>query len=245
MSTLIVDRNIPLGAENRRIQAVYAHRKDRDGAVHAEYDSYMDQELLGALAMRLQRTGLGSLANLKLLEVGCGAGRMLSRLRPFGAQPINYVGIDLVSERLDAAVRTKPDARFVQANAAQLPFRDGEFDLVFQFLVFTSVLDPRIRTAMAAEIMRTLRPGGYFISYDFCYSNPRNPNVRGFGRGEIKELFPDCQMTFQRVTLAPPIGRLVARISPALCHVFSALPILRTHALCFARKPELVQLEST
>ena len=241
MPTAAQDHSHALEEENRRIREVYAQRKEPGLGPLDPYDLYRYHELLEALAILFRKIGLASLANQKMLDVGCGSGGMLWRLQVFGARPKNCTGIDLLSERLEAANRAIPEANFLQANAARLPFRNDAFDLIFQFLVFTSILDSEIRNAMAREIFRTLRPGGYFISYDFRYSNPRNPNVRGVKRSEMKRLFPDCELKIQGLTLAPPIGRTVGRISPMLCRVLGAVPVLRTHDLCLARKPETTE----
>jgi hypothetical protein len=40
----------------------------------------------------------------------------------------------------------------------------------------------------------------------------------------------------RRVTLAPPLARTVTRVHPALYGWFNALPILRTHVLCWLGK---------
>jgi SAM-dependent methyltransferase len=125
----------------------------------------------------------------------------------------------------------------VEGSAVQLPFASEEFDLIFQFTVFTSVLDNEIRRAIASEVRRTLRPGGYFIWYDFAYSNPKNPNVRGIRRREIGELLSGFDLRFQKLTLAPPIGRRAVKISPLLYRALAAVPLLRTHYFCFAHKP--------
>ena len=52
------------------------------------------------------------------------------------------------------------------ANAAELPFPDGEFDLVTHFTCLSSVLDPGLRAAIAAEMWRVVRPGGVVLSFD-------------------------------------------------------------------------------
>ena len=41
----------------------------------------------------------------------------------------------------------------------------------------------------------------------------------------------------QRITLAPPLARRVARFSPALYTLFNLMPFLRTHRLCWIAKP--------
>lgn len=235
------DRGVSIEDENRRVHEVYAQRSEPGAGPLDPYSLYLYHELLETLAIFFRSVGLVSLANLKMLDVGCSSGGMLLRLQTFGARPSNCSGIDIRSDQLEFARRVNPGALFIEGNAAQLPFEDGAFDVVFQFLMFSSILDQEVRKAVAAEILRSLRPGGYFVSYDMCYSNPQNPNVRGIRRGEFRKLFPGCQLRFQRLTLAPPIGRCAARISPMLCRTLSAFPVLRTHDLCFARKPELTR----
>jgi hypothetical protein len=39
-----------------------------------------------------------------------------------------------------------------------------------------------------------------------------------------------------RVTLAPPLARTVCRVHPALYTALNALPLLRTHLLCWIEK---------
>jgi hypothetical protein len=73
--------------------------------------------------------------------------------------------------------------------------------------------------------------------YDFTVDNPRNPDVRGVPPGRVRQLFPAGRIDVRRVTLAPPLARRVVRWHPALYTAFNALPLLRTHALCWIAKP--------
>jgi hypothetical protein len=73
--------------------------------------------------------------------------------------------------------------------------------------------------------------------YDFTYNNPRNPDVRGMPLARIQALFPHARIDARRVTLAPPLSRRAARLHPGLCRMLSALPLLRTHLLCWIGKP--------
>jgi len=122
------------------------------------------------------------------------------------------------------------------ASGAQLPFPDQTFDLTVQFTVFTSVLDAQVRSAIAAEILRTLKKTGKFIWYDFAYNNRRNSNVRGISRREMRTLFPGCRFRFWSVTLAPPIARRAARIHPFLYRALSEIRFLRSHFMCLVEK---------
>ena len=60
--------------------------------------------------------------------------------------------------------------------------------------------------------------------YDYFVSNPSNPNVRGVSRREIVRLFPGLSIFLKRVTLAPPITRVVAPVSTAVYRLLSSLP---------------------
>jgi SAM-dependent methyltransferase len=181
--------------------------------------------------------GMHSLEGLKILEVGCGAAALLRRLFDLGAEPAKCVGLDVRGQRLQTGKSLSPAAlNLVEGAGERLPFRDGEFDVALQFTVFTSILDRGVKHTIAGEMLRTLRRGGRLIWYDFAYSNPRNPNVRGIGRREVRELLSGCKLRFERVTLAPPIGRAAVAVSPLLYHILSLMPILRTHYLCFAEK---------
>src|ERR1700687_3371498 len=218
---------LQLASERERIRRIYELRKEEGTPLYL-FGLYALQERQMYILKFFRKLGLSSLKDLRILDVGCGAGAMLRRFLDFGAEPRNCFGIDLVPNYVQAARRMNPNFVFVEGSAAHLPFDNEEFDVVHQATVFTSVLDADIRRAMASEIMRTLRPGGHLIWYDFAYSNPRNRDVRGIGRGEIRKLFGGCRLEFHRVTLAPPIARVAIRISPFLCRMLWAFPLLRT-----------------
>jgi ubiquinone/menaquinone biosynthesis C-methylase UbiE len=218
-------------------------RTDRGSGAAAEHlDLYglcTLEERQERMMMFFRERGLTSLRGMKVLDVGCGNGGMLRRLSDFGIEPRDCVGIDLRGDAVRRAREMNPNITFVEGNAAQLPFADGAFDLALQFTAMTSVLDSGVRKAIACEIIRTLRPGGYLVWYDFAYSNPKNPSVRGIGRREIRTLLPGCRLRFYRLTVAPPIGRVAAKVSPVLYRALLTLPLLRTHYLCFAEKTAL------
>jgi SAM-dependent methyltransferase len=226
----------PALAESERVREIFAGRKEISEGPLDLYGVCTHQERQEALIRFFREIGLTSLKGLRILDVGCGSGGHLRRMIDFGAEPPNCFGIDLFRRSLASARQLNPNVSFIEGSAAQLPFPDGEFDLVFQFTVFTSVLDVPLRRAIVSEILRALRPGGYFIWYDFAYPNPNNANVRGIGRSEIKQLLADFSLKFRRVTLAPPIGRAAVKISPALYRILNTVPLLRSHYFCFAQK---------
>src|SRR5205823_7150452 len=152
-------------------------------------------------------------------------------------QPRHAAGIDLLRDRVrGAARRCPPDIGLFCSSAVALPFRTASFDLVTQFMVFTSILDADVRRCVAEEMVRVLTPAGVILWYDFCVPNPRNPDLRPVKAAEIRRLFPGCSVELNRVTLAPPVARLVAPLSWTLCLLLNLVTPLRTHYLGVIRR---------
>lgn len=233
-----------LEKEVRRIRQVFHERKEQRGGRVSEWLPYFNIYMRYALYERnlvlihaLRELNIRTLKGMRALDVGCGGGTLLRYLFDFGAKPKDCFGIDVLEDTLRGAKELSPNLGFSVASAARLPFANETFDIAFQSLVFTAVLDPEIKRAIAAEVLRVLRKGGRFVWYDFIYDNPQNPNVKGIRRKEIRQLLPGCKLRFWRLTLAPPIGRITAAVSPFLFHLLSQVPFLCTHCLCIAEKP--------
>lgn len=98
----------------------------------------------------------------RLLDLGCGTGRMLEPLARAGFTP---VGLDHSPAMLARARHRLPQARLVMADAGQgLPFRDSSFETIISLHATLSHLaeaDQRYR--LAAEALRVLRPGGVMV----------------------------------------------------------------------------------
>ncbi len=189
--------------------------------------------LLQLLAQHTQKP----LSELRVLEVGCGSGGNLLELLRMGLSPTNLVGNELLQERSTAARLNLPEAtRVLPGDALQLPFSQGSFDIVYQSTVFSSLLDANFQTQLAKKMWSWVSPGGAVLWYDFTYDNPRNPDVKGVTLARIRKLFPDGVIHSRRVTLAPPISRRVCKLHPALYTVLNAVPLLRTHVLCWIEK---------
>jgi hypothetical protein len=65
--------------------------------------------------------------------------------------------------------------------------------------------------------------------------NPTNPHTHGIRPAEIMRMFPNCQYEFHRITLAPPIARLLVGASWLLCAFLEKLKIFNTHYLVAIR----------
>ena len=185
----------------------------------------------------LRRNGFLPLEDRRVLDVGCGSGRLLVRMSLLGARSENLAGVDLLEHEVDKARALAPHIDFCVGDATELPFEDRSFDLVTTFTTFSSMRVDETRKAAAAEIRRVLRPGGAVLWYDF-WVNPRNPEVQALGMKDIEGLFPGAEIDAKRVTLAPPIARRVAGVSWLACSLLDAIPFLRTHWLALIRPPD-------
>ena len=194
-----------------------------------------------ALAKQLLRHVGGDitqLRRLRLLEVGCGTGGNLLDLLRLGFAPENLAGVELLPERHQVARCQLPASiQLWQGDAMQMNVPPASMDLLLQSTVFSSLLDDTYQQRLATQMWHWLKPGGAIIWYDFTVDNPRNPDVRGVPLRRVKTLFAQGELHTQRLTLAPPLARVVMKLHPALYTVFNALPWLRTHLLCWIAKP--------
>jgi len=178
------------------------------------------------------------LSGIKLLEAGCGNGQWLAEFQAFGIRVANLAGIELDRKRADNASSRITGADIRTGNAAELPWDDDSFDIVFQSTVFTSIPDEEVRQKAAAEMMRVCRRDGLILWYDFTYNSPSNPDVRGIGRGEIRALFKPWNCKFHSVTLAPPVARRVTPVSWLFSEILETFcPFLRTHVIARITPP--------
>jgi len=172
------------------------------------------------------------LSKLKLLEIGCGWGQWFTEFQSFGIRVENLAGIELDEDRAESAKKRIIGADIQTGNAAELPWDDDSFDIVFQSTVFTSILDSKIKEKAASEMMRVCKSDGFILWYDFAFDSPANPNVKGVDKREIRKLFEPYKFEIRKVTLAPPIARRVVPCSWMLAEIFETLfPLLRTHLI--------------
>jgi SAM-dependent methyltransferase/GNAT superfamily N-acetyltransferase len=186
----------------------------------------------------LKRAGVFPLEERCVLDVGCGAGSWLPEFLTWGAFPEQVCGVDIIATRVLNAKRILPTAALCIADARHLPLPDGHYDLVTQFTMFTSLREASVKARIAREMIRVLKPGGVILWYDLFRNNPRNPHVQGIGERELGMLFDGCRITSERVTLAPPIGRIVASTSWIAALVLEKIPLLRTHILATIQRDE-------
>lgn len=225
--------------EEARIRAAYSRRQG-DAVRYSWFNPghlFFVQQRERQVLTVLKRSGFSSLEAKTILEIGCGTGYWLREFIKWGARPENITGVDLLSDRIAEARHLCPEGLEVQCgNATVLGFPDATFDLVLQSTVFSSVLDPMMKRQMASEMVRVLKQDGLILWYDYHVNNPWNPDARGVKKREIYQLFPNCRIKLQRITLAPPLARLLAPRSWLVCYLLERIPLLCTHYLGVIQK---------
>jgi SAM-dependent methyltransferase len=224
-------------AELERIRSAY---RERDAAETTPYRwdnpgyvSYL-QEIERALLAAFAVVGV-QLKGSRVLDIGCGSGYFLHRLGEYGAGECH--GIDLMENRIAEGRESYPTIRFHVGSATELPFEDGEFDLVTQFTCLSSIVDDDVRLAAARE-MRRVAHGGWVFSFDMRGMRPRvlrrpsrsgsTPTVPLDGT-ELRRLFGEAAL-LRRVALAFGITeRLGKHELPRAA--LRAVPLLQSHLL--------------
>jgi ubiquinone/menaquinone biosynthesis C-methylase UbiE len=129
----------------------------------------------------------------RVLDLGCGVGHDLVRLREAGLTP---VGLDASHLALTRARAT--GAALVRGDGARLPFLDDSFDACRIERVLQHVTSP---SAVLEEVVRVVRPGGLVAVLEPDHSSMRVES----------DLVPDGSLPARCATVRhPAMGSLVA-----------------------------------
>ena len=142
------------------------------------------------------------IANLRVLDVGCGAGRSSRLLVDLGVEPGNLVAIDFRESAIAVARRKNPAIRF-QHVASLSEWPREIFDLVIQSTAFSSLPGSTLRKETASLMEKSLREGGYIFWWDLLHAH----RFADGERLEPKSLFPSMQLIRERqVSLRPDLN---------------------------------------
>ena len=219
-----------------RVRLEYARRSADPGM--ERYYARIDAALRRANLERRTRLlseldRLGERARLRVLDVGCGFGGDLAFLAENGFKGSNLAGVDVIGERIARAKLSVPTADIQQANGATLPFKDRTFDAAIQATTLSSVVDPGVRSRLAAEMLRVTRVGGIVVSYDMAVVVSRNPHLVRIDRAELRRLFGSARLTkVSSITLMEPIA---SRGPERIAWLAAQIPIFRSHLLAVIR----------
>jgi SAM-dependent methyltransferase len=163
-------------------------------------------------------------SGLRVLDVGCGTGRMLAELRCFGSA----YGIDLADEPLSFC-RDRGVADVMKASVLELPFEGGCCDIITALDVLEHIEDDR---AALRECLRVLRPGGrlfaFVPAYQWLWSlqDDVSHHFRRYTRTTLRSPVVSAGFDIERLTyinmfLLPVIasGRLWLRVLLRFRHI--------------------------
>lgn len=140
----------------------------------------------------------------RVLDIGCGAGHTCAHIaKNYGC----FVsGIDISKEVIERARALYQDEEYFErmdlldADAKELPFSDGYFDVVLAESVLLFIEDKKVAIE---EMIRVLKPRGYLAMNELCVS-------RGPSASHVKEYFRKPEFMGHLLDVAE-YERLVAR----------------------------------
>lgn len=163
----------------------------------------------------------------KVLDVGCGGGGDIFQLLRVGYLPENITGIEVQHDRLVDAANTYRSVGFVNGDASGMSFADASFDLVYESTMFATLPDQKVSAAIASEMVRVCRPGGYLLLLDWRTPKPGDSNYLALTRQRLGKLFHLGERTelvgIYAGALVPPVGRFLSAYLPSVYFLVAAL----------------------
>ena len=108
----------------------------------------------------------------RLLDVGCGTGRLAKRLAAAG---YDVTGADPSTGMIEVLERNAPEVKAVVASGESLPFDSGSFGASYCVAVMHHVAEEGAVSRTLSEMVRVVQPGGLVLVWDH---NPLNPYWR-------------------------------------------------------------------
>ena len=100
--------------------------------------------------------------NFKILDLGCGNGRLLKSLAE-SEKKIDYTGIDFSKGLIDQAKQQFPGYKFTVADIRKIDFPKESFDMIFSIATFHHLDSRKGRAELLKKINYWLKPGGYLF----------------------------------------------------------------------------------
>ena len=148
--------------------------------------------------------------NAKILDFGCGYGRIANELSLCGYKDI--VGVDPSAKMIERGSLMYPELLLVHVSEGGLPYKKETFDAVVACAVFTCLTSVNDRVEAIAEIHRVLKPSGLFHIVEFCSEQPREFES-GYGipmlystPQELRDILRPLVTIHQQVIQAKTIG---------------------------------------
>ena len=164
----------------------------------------------------------------KAIDIGCSSGKYLI---PLINKEIDAVGLDITRIPLIYASKKISDADFVQASAANLPFKEETFDLVLCIEVLHQLSDGVLKKVLE-QVNYVTKKGGYFV---FDLKNKSNPILNlAYRKNDSIEFTLKARSLKEMATLLEKNGFKIVKEKGIFFPIASFAPFVSV----FARKEE-------
>jgi SAM-dependent methyltransferase len=170
------------------------------------YDALMARATAIAIEPLLDGIAAGS----RVLDVGCGLGTLAAAAAARGAR---VTGVDLAEGMLEAARRRHPDVDFVRADAEDLPFGDGRFDVALGAFLVNHVPDAERAVGEMRRVARRVALAAWGPADEVAFL--ALPARAAAGLGGVPE-GPDSERYANADALAAVVGGPVERVATSL-----------------------------
>jgi ubiquinone/menaquinone biosynthesis C-methylase UbiE len=201
------------------LNKLWLDRKNNDDLLHAKMspETYLDfWESRSASSFDV--FGALDFTDLEVLDVGSGLGANLTYLLDLGAKGVMAIDIGLsqISQSRSMFLSLKPELipriTFVNADASQLPFEEGAFDVVISADTFEHIRIDKVVDALN-ECSRVIKSGGYLYLYFPPFYAPWGAHMINW----IK--VPWCQVFFKESVILRVARRLEAEGTALNCRL--------------------------
>ena len=138
----------------------------------SEYDANLPLTLLSLVEIPLTLSRLEVTSNHRLLEAGCGTGRMTPKLAQSAGEVV-AVDFSLASLRENAIklqTTQVTNVHLIQGDLCHLPLKSDQFDRAVSCQVLEHVPTPDLRNIAVAEIARSVKPGANIVISAYQHS---------------------------------------------------------------------------
>ncbi len=134
--------------------------------------------------------------HFNLLEIGCGAGRLLKMLAPLCERA---VGVDTEAIMLDEAKKrcSAENIHLLRMDGLNLGFHDNLFDLTYSTYNLIGSLDQKNRQQLISEMARVTKKGGKVVNFTWR-SNDATTNF-------LKEYYPSIGIRIIEINQAKTV----------------------------------------
>lgn len=183
----------------------------REKAAEMAVGSAGQFQSMGNILLELTVLWGGLSEGMKLLDVGCGSGRLGYALFCSGlSDKVQYVGIDIVPELLDYAREKckKANFLFLYNDQLKMPLENEQFDVVSFFSVLTHLLQEEA-VIMLKEAKRVLKAQGKLL---FTYLNIFSQNHKEMFLQRVEQMEKKASPLLLDIYISPELALEYARM---------------------------------